>query len=144
MVLLFFSVGSAVSDYELVDTWMLGQRYREAVDLNQSEMDMYLLSCKRIIDQLKREIEERKVVDGNGHRHVPHSAYEESCHSLQLAEIFRLENMVKSAEEIFGLAESDFNLNEDDCFIDEEEKGYYQELLLEAMETDDEEGAEDV
>lgn len=58
-----FCSGSIAADYELIDTWMLGKRYAEAIEQNKEEMDMFLSSCRVTIGKLVEEVEARQAIE---------------------------------------------------------------------------------
>jgi hypothetical protein len=58
--LTIYMTGSVAEVYDLIDTWMLMQRYEEAIELNKKEMTMFLLSCNTTANALCDEIRRRE------------------------------------------------------------------------------------
>jgi len=58
---IIYITASVAKDYNLVETWMLSLRYKEAILQNRKEMEMYVKSLKRIRTLLEEDI---KTVTG--------------------------------------------------------------------------------
>ncbi len=43
-------------DYEVIDAWMLGMRYREAITQNKAEMTTFIKSLQSIQNELLNDI----------------------------------------------------------------------------------------
>lgn len=122
----FFLLGASIAaDYDLIDTWNLGKRYVEAISLNKSEMDMYLQSCRSVINMLQQDINERSIEC---------TSFTKCCDILQKTEIFRLENVIRAAAEQFEKCDDVDNC--DDDALDDAEAGEYEDLILDAVEVD--------
>lgn len=112
--LTIYMTGSVAEDYDLIDTWMLMQRYEEAIELNKKEMSMFLLSCNTtanaLCDEIKRRESERQETN------LPSCPLSRSQDVAQATEVHRLQQIIQKARELFLQFQEGFTFDDEENF----------------------------
>ncbi|EFX68063.1 hypothetical protein DAPPUDRAFT_114894 [Daphnia pulex] len=122
---------SVAEYYDLIDTWMLMQRYEEAIELNKKEMTMFLLSYNTTANALCDEIKRRENV-------------------AQATEVHRLQQIIQKARELFLQVQERFTFDGEENF-EKAEQGEVEDYfdpghpaaIEEDLTTDNEDSEED-
>ncbi|XP_057370011.1 uncharacterized protein LOC130691120 [Daphnia carinata] len=113
-------------DYELIDTWMLGLRYQEAITKTQREMGEFTRSLTSLCKDLHRDIK-------NYERLRPTTLLDYSRSVMANTEIVRLSGIISDAVHVFTEAlqfREDIEINPQ-AFIDRIEK---EDNLLDSLQ----------